>query len=209
MKLRGVLIGVLAVAVVGTTLAVAANPTSNRTITACVKRSTKKMRLASSSNRCKKGERKLSWSQRGPSGAAGTPGTPGTPGQDGAAGADASNTSKATVAAEATTSSTTHVALGGPEVTVDVPTGGANVILGATYDSKNANGSNSSCASVDDGDALLSGMGCFQSSAYGRRRAVFTTTADAGAHTYTLRYGSPSGTAASFQNRTLIVSVLK
>jgi hypothetical protein len=211
-KLRGPLIGLLALVVVGATLAVAANPTRSGRITACVDKGSKEMRLASGKNRCRKGERKLRWNQRGPAGArgpAGDDGLTGAPGQPGAPGANASATSRDTIIGENTTSDMTPVALDGPQATVEVPAAGANLILGANYSAKNANGANNSCVIVYEGDTQLGGVGCVASTTYVRNHGAITIAADAGPHTYTLRYQSPAGTLASFQDRTLIVSVLR
>jgi hypothetical protein len=218
-KWRSPVIAVLAFVVVGATVAVAANPSSGGKITACVKQKTGAMRLASSNGSCKSGERKLSWNQqgrpgadgaKGQSGTNGTNGQNGTNGTNGTNGADASITTRNTAADEvATTSSAPATALNGPTVTVDVPAGGAIVVLGANYDGKNSNGANNSCVDLFEGSKNLAGLGCVQSDTYVRGHGAFTTAADAGSHTYTIKYDSPSSSTASFQNRTLIASVLK
>jgi hypothetical protein len=106
-------------------------------------------------------------------------------------------------------SSTPATAVNGPTVTVTVPAGGALVVLGANYDAKNSNGANNSCVDLFEGSTSLAGLGCVQSGTYARGHGAFTTAADAGSHTYTIKYDSPGGSTASFQNRTLIASVLK
>jgi hypothetical protein len=146
----------------------------------------------------------------GQNGTNGTNGQSGTNGANGTSGADASVTTRNTAADEvATTSSSPATALNGPTVTVDVPAGGAIVVLGASYDGKNSNGANNSCVDLFEGTTRLAGLGCAQSDTYVRGHGAFTTAADAGSHTYTIKYESPGGSTASFQNRTLIASVLK
>jgi Collagen triple helix repeat (20 copies) len=220
-KLRGTLIWLAMLGLVGAGIAVAANPAADGKITACVSKKAKALRLASAKSKCKGGEKALTWNQRGPAGpagadgqkgATGAPGTPGTNGQDGAAGtpgADASTTSRQLLASETTTSSPTEVATDGPDVTVTVPAGGENVVLGGNYDGKNANGANNSCTAIYEGSTRLGGLGCVTSSAYVRGHGALLVAADGGQHTYTMRYQSPGGSLASFQNVTLIVSVLR
>ena len=142
-------------------------------------------------------------------GAAGTAGTAGT--LPGAPGADASVTSRVTRASEVTTSSSSPVALDATDVTVEVPAGGAVLAVGANYDGKNANGANVSCVALYEASTAVpsGGFGCVTSTTYVRGHGAVVIAADAGSHTYTLRYQSPGSTLASFQNRTLVVSVLK
>lgn len=130
-------------------------------------------------------------------------------GANGSDGSSGGTTSRQTIAGEATTTSTGEVELDGPSVTVNIPAGGANVIVGANFDSKNATGTNNSWAAVYEGNTRLNGVGGGASSAYVRRHGgIQPFPADAGSHTYTMRYQSQSGTVASFQDRTLIVTVL-
>jgi hypothetical protein len=219
----GTILGLIAVVIAGAGLAVAANPSSDGTITACVGKKDE-LSLASSKGKCKSGEKKLQWNQRGPEGPKGAAGADGSNGAAGATGprgqqgdqgtpgtpgADASVTTRSTSAGEVTTSSNPQVDLGGPSVTVQVPTGGAVVIIGVSYDAKNATMNNNSCAWLYEGSTLITGVGCANTTTYTRVHNATSVAADAGSHTYTVRYNSNVGTLASFQNRTLIASVLK
>jgi hypothetical protein len=74
---------VVAAVIGGGAFAIAAIPSADGTITACVKKSGRgkgAMRVIDARKRCSRKERKLSWNQ------AGQPGTAGAPGQDGATG---------------------------------------------------------------------------------------------------------------------------
>ena len=142
---------------------------------------------------------------QGSQGAQGAGGAPGAPGQPGA---DAGVTGRQTVAGEATTSSASETALDGPQVTVDVPAGGANVVLGANYDAK-VTGGGFACGAVYEGDVRVQGFGCNNSSEYTREHGAQEIAADGGSHTYTLRYQNNGGSQAAFRNRTLMVTVLR
>jgi hypothetical protein len=211
-KLRGPLIGLLALVVVGATLAVATNPTRSGRITACVDKQSKEMRLAGGNNRCKEGERRLRWNQRGAQGepgARGERGPSGADGQPGAVGADASATTRGAAPGETLTFETSESTTDGPEVTVQIPGGGANVILGANWESRHDNTGNGSCVALYEGGTRLGGLGCVESLSFVRQHATLTIAADEGSHTYTLRYQSPDGGPAYFRDRTLIASVLR
>jgi hypothetical protein len=126
---------------------------------------------------------------------------------NGTNGTSGGTTSSQTVAGEATTTSTSEVALDGPSVTVNVPAGGANVLIGANYDAK-GDGTHYAGVSVYEDGTRINGVGANTSASYVRLHGTVSNAADAGSHTFTLRYNSQTGTLASFQNRTLIVTVL-
>jgi len=63
--------------------AMAAIPTANGTITACYQKSTGKLRVIDGRQKCKKGEKRIAWSQRGPQGVPGPKGDTGLPGPRG------------------------------------------------------------------------------------------------------------------------------
>ena len=87
-------VGLLAlfVALGGTSYAVTASKftSSNGTITACAKKRSGAVRLVAGAKKCRKGEQRVAWNQRGPAGANGAPGVPGAAGsiQGAAAGGD-------------------------------------------------------------------------------------------------------------------------
>lgn len=79
----------LIVAVGGGSFATAALVSRDGQVHACAKKRGKakgQIRVVSSKARCRKGERKLSWSKKGPAGAVGAPGVGGVRGSDGAPG---------------------------------------------------------------------------------------------------------------------------
>ena len=217
----GTVLGLIAVVIAAAGLAMAANTSGDGTITACVSGKSKQLSLASSKNRCGHGEKTLQWNQRGPAGARGPDGPKGADGPTGPQGvqgiqgvpgnpgADASATTRATSAGEVTTSATSPTDLGGPSVTVQVPAGGALVLLGFNFDGKNATNGNGSCVNFFEGATSIAGGGCVNTNSYTRGHGANSIVADAGQHTYTVKYYSPIGTLGSFQNRTLIASVLK
>src|SRR4051794_5063525 len=105
----GTILGLIAVVAATAGIAVAANPSSDGKLTACVNKKTKGLRLASSAGACRKSESKLSWNitgqpgpagAKGATGAAGAAGTPGAPGTPGTPGQDASISSRQTAADE-------------------------------------------------------------------------------------------------------------
>jgi hypothetical protein len=175
-----------------------------------VNKKTKAMRLASSTNRCKSGERKLRWNQTGRPGAPGQNGQNGQNGSPGQPGTDATPvTTRDTKPGEVTTTSTAEVPLDGPTVTVEVPPGGANILLGAGYDAKTTGGGAFACGTFFEGTTRLQGAGCTDSLTYARSTGSFPIFADVGSHTYTVRYNSSNAAqTASFRNRTLAVSVI-
>jgi hypothetical protein len=138
-----------------------------------------------------------------PKGETGPPGPPG---------ADASATSRDFKPAEIATSSSTFVAFDGPSVTVQVPEGGAPVVLAASVERRNTTMGDEAWAFIfEDGQSLNARISESGSAAYETRKGGFVTWASAGTHTYELRYSRrPDGTGtAEFRNRLLAVSVLK
>ena len=207
----GTILGLIALAVAGASFAIAANPSADGTVTACVNKKTKVIRLASAKGRCKARERKLSWNQRGVPGAPGqngAPGQDGADGQNGAAGTPAAATARDTRPAEVTTSSSTDVADDVPSVTVEVPAGGATVLLGAAFDGKVGIGD--AAARFYDGETPLGEVGASHTVTYSHVTGSYVQFADAGSHTYTLRYSSTSGAhVATFKDLSLSVGVLR
>jgi hypothetical protein len=152
--------------------------------------------------------------ETGPAGPKGDTGATGAKGETGAAGTNGTNgtgggtTTSQTDAGEVTTSSNTSVDLGGPTITLDIPAGGANVVVGGVTDAKN-DGSGSSIASLfADGTQMLCSVPSSSSTTYVRVSFACPTALDAGSHTFSIRYRASSGSVASFQSRTLYVTVL-
>src|SRR3954464_11967070 len=82
----------LAVALGGGAFAVGAIPARNGTVNACFSTRTGALRVVDSKKRkCRKGERAIAWSQRGPAGAPGAKGAPGTSGTNGRDGTNGTN----------------------------------------------------------------------------------------------------------------------
>ena len=149
----------------------------------------------------------------GAAGAKGETGATGAKGDTGAAGTNGTNggtTTSQTDAGEVTTTSSSNVDLGGPAITLDIPAGGANVVVGAVVDAKNGgSGSTTSFANpFADGTQMQCGNGASTSSTtYVRVSVACPVALDAGSHTFSIRYRSQAN-LASFQNRTLHVTVL-
>jgi hypothetical protein len=217
----GTVLGLVAVLVAGAGVAIAANPGSDGEVTACVHKKTKAMRLADSRGRCKRGEEKLSFNEQGVPGQNGQPGErgaqggqgePGQPGQPGTPGAAASDTKRDFQPDTVTTVNPFPTPLGGPSVSVDVPTEGANVILGCSVEES----SESSAVPVttwwvdgaNRGDACRLGS---SSAGFSSATATLPLVLNGGTHTVELRYQQASFTSfhAAFRNRRLVVSVLR
>jgi hypothetical protein len=141
-----------------------------------------------------------------PKGETGETGPPGAPG------AAASATSRDSKPALIATASDTFQAFDGPSVTVQVPEGGALVVVGASVDVRNTTQNGEAWAFLFEGANTLARISerCGDcSSTFETKGGGITTWAPAGTHTYELRYRRyPSGTA-EFRNRSLAASVLK
>ena len=80
-------VGVTIALVLGTTgIGIAAIPGSGGLINACYEKRSGSIRVVDERKKCRRGERKLSWNQRGVPGERGAPGESGAPGQPGAQG---------------------------------------------------------------------------------------------------------------------------
>jgi hypothetical protein len=77
---------VAAIAIAGA-VAAQGRPQAERQLTACASTRDGALRLVASTARCRRGERPVSWSVRGPAGPRGAAGAPGAPGPAGSAGA--------------------------------------------------------------------------------------------------------------------------
>jgi hypothetical protein len=143
-----------------------------------------------------------------PKGEIGQTGPQGTAGETGPPGPAASVTSRDSKPAQIATASDTFEAFDGPSVTVQVPEGGALVVVGASVDRRNTAGGEA-WAFVFEGAAQLARISESGSLTFETKSGGFATWASAGTHTYELRYRrQPSGTA-EFRNRSLAASVLK
>src|SRR4051812_32887088 len=82
-----VVVTILAFVVLGGgTLALAAIPSSSGALTACSKKQGGAVRIIDERKKCKRGERRLTWNQKGQAGLPGPAGQPGASGKDGAKG---------------------------------------------------------------------------------------------------------------------------
>jgi hypothetical protein len=198
----GTILGLVALAVAAAGFAIAANPSRDGTVTACVNKKTRVMRLAKSNNRCKRTEFKLRFNQRGRQGLPGQNGAPGQPG------ANAATSYRDAKPGEVSTTSINAVALDGPSVTVDVPAGGATIVFAASFEGR-VTGATLACGNFSEDGVPNIGLGCADSATYALRTNGGARFANAGPHTYSLRYSSTNASATAwFRNRVLSISVI-
>jgi hypothetical protein len=136
-----------------------------------------------------------------PKGETGDTGPPGAPG------AAASATSRDSKPALIATASDTFEPFDGPSVTVQVPDGGAPVVLGASVEIRNTAGGEA-WAFVYEGADQLGRISETGSMTFATKRSGLVTWASAGTHTYELRYRRQASGTAEFRNRLLAASVL-
>jgi hypothetical protein len=141
---------------------------------------------------------------QGPQGPQGPQGTPGPPG------AAASATSRDFKPGLIATASDTFEPFDGPSVTVQVPEGGAPVVLGASVEARNTAGGEAWAFVFEDGNGLnmrISEAG--NSTTFVTKKGGGVTWASAGTHTYDLRYRRQGSGTAEYRNRALAAAVLK
>jgi hypothetical protein len=197
-------------------LAVAAIPDRKGEIPACFNKKTGNLRVLVKGTKCKKGEKKIAWNQKG---VPGVPGTPGTPGQDGAPGqpgSDAAVTARDSRDGEVTTTSSTLEQKDGPSVTVNIPSGGAFVVLSVEaelmHDPTGCPTFHYAFASLVDVSApstVITGVSNCNATFVSAASPAVTINALAGAHTYELRYARDGSGTGRFKNRRLRVSVIE
>lgn len=140
-----------------------------------------------------------------PKGETGQTGPPGAPG------AAASATSRDSKPALIATASDTFVAFDGPSVTVQVPDGGAPVVLAASVEVRNTAGGEAWAFLFEGAETLarISELCNDCDTTFETRRGGAVIWASAGTHTFELRYRRQASGTAEFQNRSLAASVLK
>jgi hypothetical protein len=196
-------IALLALVVAIGGVAIARIPSSTGEITACYKRHGGDVRLIGEAKKCDDTERRIKWSQRGPAGAPGKPG------------ADAAVSSHDAKPDFVFTKDTGGVRLGGPSLTVNVPTAGAIVLVVADVELRLATNrcsdtetANASYLLYRDGQFIAAGNNC--TATFLSRRTTYVDTPGPGPHTYEILYQSEDpSTEAQFKNRRLRVAVIK
>lgn len=204
-----------------------------KTVKACAKKKGGALRLG---KKCRKGERRVTWAMRGPTGLAGPAGpqgAPGVAGKDGAQGppgANGVNGMNGTSAGETFFASAPFganfggggacgaVPAGGPSISVTVPSGSYAQVMASVTAQRAGAASNTACVRVDGADVQFS----FSNSLAAETRYIqmgtpagttdplaaqpLTFPLSAGPHTISLRYGSSGGTS-TFTDRNLYVTV--
>jgi hypothetical protein len=138
-----------------------------------------------------------------PKGDTGETGPPGPPGPAAAA------TSRDSKPALIATASDTFEPFDGPSVTVQVPEGGAPVVLGASVEARNTAGGEAWAFIYEGADQLARISEAGSSMTFVTKRGGAVTWASAGTHTYELRYRRQGSGTAEFRNRSLAAAVLK
>jgi Collagen triple helix repeat (20 copies) len=145
-----------------------------KTVKACAKKKGGALRLA---KKCRKGERRVTWAMRGPTGLtgpAGPQGAPGVAGQDGAPGRPGANGVNGVNGTNGTSTGETFFAsapfganfggggaceavpAGGPSITVTVPGGSYAQVMASVTVQRAGAASNTACVRVDGADVQFS-----------------------------------------------------
>jgi hypothetical protein len=201
-------------------------------IQACSKKKGGALRIA---KKCRKGERRLTWSvtgqqgsrgaagPQGQSGANGTNGTSGTSGTNGTNGTNGNSTGETYFSSAGAGSNfggggTCDATPSGPSITFSAPSGSYAQVMASTTSQRTGGTSNTVCVRVDGTDVQFSSSNSLaadtrylqQGSAAGVTDPLtarpLTFPVSAGSHTISLRYGSAGGTS-QFSNRNLYVTV--
>jgi hypothetical protein len=205
-----------------------------KTIKACAKKKGGALRTG---KRCRKGERRVTWAMRGPTGLTGPPGAAGIPGTDGAQGPPGANGTNGVNGTNGTSTGETFfdsagfgsnfgggggvceaVPVGGPSITVTVPSGSYAQVMASVTAQRAGAASNAACVNVDNTDVQFTasntlapetryvqqGTGAGTTNPLAARPLTFPLSA--GSHTISLRYGSAGGTS-NFSDRNLYVTV--
>jgi hypothetical protein len=134
-------------------------------------------------------------------------GETGPPGPPGAAASATSRDSKPGLFA---TASDTFVPSDGPSVTVQVPEGGALVVVGASVEVRNTTAGGEAWAWLfEDGNNINVRISEACCPTFETKSGGISRWASAGTHTYELRYRRNNGGTAEFRNRSLVAAVLK
>lgn len=203
-----------------------------KTVKACAKKKGGALRLG----KCRKGERRVTWAAKGPSGRTGPTGPPGAPGAAGAngapgiAGSDGANGTSGTSTGETFFASAgaggnfggggacDPLPSGGPSITFTAPAGSYAQVMASVTAQRTSGTANTACVRVDATDVQFSVSTSVvpetrhlqQGSAAGTTDPLaarpLTVPLSAGSHTISMRYGSSLG-ASTFSNRNLYVTV--
>ncbi len=203
-----------------------------KTVKACAKKKGGALRLG----KCRKGERRVTWAAKGPSGRTGPTGPPGAPGAAGAngapgiAGSDGANGTSGTSTGETFFASAgaggnfggggacDPLPSGGPSITFTAPAGSYAQVMASVTAQRTGGTANTACVRVDATDVQFSVSTSVvpetrhlqQGSAAGTTDPLaarpLTVPLSAGSHTISMRYGSSLG-ASTFSNRNLYVTV--
>lgn len=206
---------------------------ATKTIKACAKKKGGALRIA---KKCKKGERRVTWSvtgvrgQQGPAGAQGSAGPNGANGANGTNGANGVNGTSGTSTGETFFDSAGFGAnfggggacdttpSGGPSITFTAPSGSYAQVMASVTVQRAGAASNTACVRVDATDVQFSSSNSLsaetrylvQGSASGTTNALaaapLTFPLSVGSHTISMRYGSAGGTS-NFNNRSLYVTL--
>ena len=203
-----------------------------KTVKACAKKKGGALRLG----KCRKGERRVTWAAKGPSGRTGPTGPPGAPGAAGANGAPGSAGSDGANGTSGTSTGETFFASagaggnfggggacdplpsGGPSITFTAPAGSYAQVMASVTAQRTGGTANTACVRVDATDVQFSVSTSVvpetrhlqQGSAAGTTDPLaarpLTVPLSAGSHTISMRYGSSLG-PSTFSNRNLYVTV--
>jgi hypothetical protein len=213
----------------GYAIAQSTTSATTKTLKACAKKKGGALRLAS---KCKKSERRVTWSAKGPQG---TAGARGAVGPAGAAGANGSNGTNGTNGANGNATGETYFSSAGagsnfggggtcdatpsgPSITFTATSGFYVQVMASATSQRSGSTSNTVCVRVDGTDVQFSSSVSLvaetrylqQGSAAGVTDPLtarpLTFPVGSGSHTISLRYGSAGGTS-QFTNRNLYVTV--
>jgi hypothetical protein len=202
-----------------------------KTIKACAKKKGGALRMG---KKCRKGERRVTWAMRGPTGLTGPPGAAGSPGADGAQGPPGANGVNGVNGTNGTSTGETFfdsAGLGanfgvpgcsgspaGPSITVTAPSGSYAQVMASVTSQRTTGVSNTACVRVDGADVQFSSSASLAPDTRYLQQGNTSGTADplaavpltfplsAGSHTISMRYGSSTGTS-TFTDRNLYVTV--
>jgi hypothetical protein len=201
-----------------------------KTVKACATKKGGALRLG---KKCRKGERRVIWAVKGPSGLTGPtgPGGPaGAAGAQGIAGSNGANGTSGTSTGETFFASAgaggnfggggacDPLPSGGPSLTFTAPAGSYAQVMASVTVQRSGGTANTACVRVDGTDVQFSASNSLapetrhlqQGSGAGTTDPLaarpLTLPLGAGSHTISMRYGSSLG-ASTFSNRNLYVTV--
>jgi hypothetical protein len=198
-----------------------------KTVKACAKKKGGALRLG---KKCSKGERRVTWAVKGPSGLpgptgpGGPAGAPGTPGSDGANGTSGTSTGETFFASAGAGGNfggggaCDALPSGGPSITFTAPAGSYAQVMASVTAQRSGGSSNTACVRVDGSDVQFSASTSLAPETRHLQQGSNTGVIDplaarpltvplsAGSHTISMRYGSSLG-ASTFSNRNLYLTL--